>query len=346
MSLRACIPAMLTLAAAAGAAQGGEIAGTLRPASRVESVTAIDRAVDRRYPAVFDAGTGRYRVRNLPAGTYDLVLETKVGRIEGVDLHVEAEAPATKPTVLKPAELDRGEIEAITAYLVKKMKDRADGMVKPDAIVAHVREAKMRRVELVTGVGDDAKAAAVPLTDEEVPQVSDFLLGLITLARVRDGLPRDYDLLVDAPSKPDGRIRVTPVAPELTGADRKWLIDWVNALKIFENRKRVLDLDGTGERARVLVEKIRDLPTSLPVPEPTAFWRVEIFHFRKYYGGWSKEKYTVIVRRKAPVREFRTYRWMFEKRLGGIAVTADAVTAVPAYEVPAALDPARGRVPY
>jgi hypothetical protein len=87
-------------------------------------------------------------------------------------------------------------------------------------------------------------------------------------------------------------------------------------------------------------------PTTLPVKEPTAFWRIEIFDFNKYYGGWTKDKATVVVHEQVTIREFRTYRWMFEKRLGGIAVAADGTTTVPTYEVPEKLDPAKGRVPY
>jgi hypothetical protein len=96
----------------------------------------------------------------------------------------------------------------------------------------------------------------------------------------------------------------------------------------------------------VLVEKVRDTPTTLPVKEPTAFWRIEIFDFRKYYGGWSKDRETCIVRRQAPIREFRTWEWVFDKRLGGVVVTAGGETAVQEYEVPEKLDGARGRTPY
>jgi len=326
----------------------GEISGVLRPADRVSAVTAVDRATKKTFTAAYDRTTGKYHFRNLPNATYDLVLETTAGRIEGVDLTVDQVAPTAKPTKLTPAELDKGEIEGIAAYLLKICKDRKQVTPAFDAILASVRETKMKAVHLVKGKpgGEALVPFAVPLKKDEVPQVSDYLLGLITLARVRDALPRDFDLLLETPGGKASMVYVIPVAPELTAADRKWLIDWVNNLKIFENKKRVLDLDGTGERARVLVEKIRDRKTSLPVKEPTAFWRIEIFDFKKYYGGWNKEKYTVIVRQRVAVRTFRTYRWMFDKRLGGIRVSATGVVTVPDYEVPETLDPARGRVPF
>ena len=338
----------LVLALLAPAATAGEITGVLKPADRVKSVRAVDRATKRTFTARYDRANGKYRFRNLPKGTYDLVLETTAGRIEGVNLKVEMDAPKAKPMRLKPAELDRGEIESIAAYLLKTTKERKKDVLAFDAVLARVRETKMKTVALVKGKAGDPELSGVevPLKSDEVPQVGDLVLGLISLARVRDQLPRDFDLFLETPGGKAGMIVVIPVPPELTAAECKWLIDWVDHLKIFENRKRVLDVDGTGERARVLVEKIRDKPTSLPVKEPTAFWRIEIFDFRKYYGGWSKEKYTVIVRQKVPIRTFRTYRWMFEKRLGGIDVNAVGVTPVATYEVPEKLDAARGRVPF
>ncbi|KPJ57747.1 MAG: hypothetical protein AMS16_00840 [Planctomycetes bacterium DG_58] len=346
--LALALPALLLLAACARA---GEIAGTLKPADRVLSARAIDRETKKTFAADVDRQSGKYHFKNLPRGTYDIILETSVGRIEGVNLKVDQAGPKRQSMTLEPSELDKGEITTIAGFLAGLVKDRAGKTPTVEWLCARVRQTKMREVYLGKDRFDpDGSEASVkvPLKDDERPQVSDMLLGLISLVRVRDQLPRDFDLVivVDVQKHKVGEIRIVPVPPELTEKDRKWLIDWVDKLKIFENKKRVLDLDGTGDRARVLVEKLRDRPTTLPAKEPTAFWRVEIFHFQKYYGGWNKEKYTVIVRQRVPIRKLRTYRWMFEKRLGGIRVAADAVTDVTEYEVPSKLDPARGRVPY
>jgi len=329
--------------------RGGELAGTVKPAGRVTSVSAIDREMKKTFAASWDRETGKFHFRNLPGGTYDIILETAVGRIEGVNLKVAATEPKGQILTLKPSELDKGEILALVAFLTRACQQRPEDALKTDELLAEVRQARMTAVYLRRDAPAGAKAAPVkevPLKDEERPQVSDALLGLISLTRVRDQLPRDYDLAIDVREGKPGAITVQPVSPEMTAADRKWLTDWVNNLKIFENKKRVLDLEGTSERARVLVEKLRDKPTTLSAKEPMAIWRVEIFDFRKYYGGWTKEKYHVIVRKNVPIRKFRTYRWMFEKRLGGMRVAADSVTTVPQYEIPAELDAARGRVPY
>ena len=347
--MRDAVKATVFVLLCVGMAPAGEITGTLTPATRVTSVSAVDRDTKKSFTASYDSRSGRYRLRNLPRGTYDVILETKAGRIEGANLRVDRMAPKTKPMRLKPAELDRGEVRAITAYLLKLRTERRKDTPDFDALFANVRAKKMKKVTLVKrNPGGDLTPFDVPLEKDELPQVSDFLLGLISLARVRDQLPRDFDLMIELDKGEAKRILVIPAPPELTGKDRKWLIDWVDGIKGFENKRRVLDLDGTGMHARVLVEKIRDKPTSLAVKEPTAFWRIEIFDFKKYYGGWSKveNRFTVLVRQKVAIRKFRTYRWMFEKRLGGIRVDADSVVTVPGYEVPEKFDPARSRLPY
>ena len=335
----------LALAGSAGAA---EITGTLRPPERVTAVSAIDRGTKKTFDATYDRTTGKYRFVNLPAGAYDIILETMAGRIEGVDLQVEETVPVAKRLSVTPADLDRDEIAGVVDLLTKLTTERKGEKPQANALVACIREGALTVVSLVkgkpfTGV---ARTLQVPLRDKEPAQVGDALLGLVSLAKVRDQLPRDFDLVVEFAQGEPGDISILPVAPGLTDKDRQWLVDWVNQLKIFENKKRVLDLDGTGDRARVLVEKLHDEPTTLPTQEPTAFWRIEILDFKKYYGGWSPEKPTVVLREQVPIRKFRTYRWMFEKRLGGVRAVEGAVSVVPDYDVPETLDAARGRVPY
>jgi hypothetical protein len=337
--------AALLLAGSAGAA---EITGTLKPPDRVTAVSAVDRGTKKTFDATYDRATGKYRFANLPAGAYDLLLETTAGRIEGVDLKVEETAPLAKPLSVTPSDLDRDEIAGVVDLLTKLTTERKGEKPQADALVACIREGALTVVSLVKGkpLTTGARMFQVPLRDKEPAQVGDTLLGLVSLAKVRDQLPRDFDLVVDFAQGGPGEISVLPVAPGLTDKDRQWLVNWVDQLKIFENKKRVLDLDGTGDRARVLVQKVRDEPTTLPTKEPTAFWRVEIQDFRKYYGGWSPEKSTVVVREQVPIRKFRTYKWMFEKALGGIRAAEGAVSVVPDYSVPETLDPARALMPY
>jgi len=327
-----------------------EITGKLSPPERVTSVSAVDRGAKRTFDATYDRTTGKYRLANLPTGTYDILLETAAGRIEGVDLKVEETAPAAKRLSVTPADLDKDEIAGVVDLLTKlcteRKAERPQGA--PDALVACVRENAVTVVSLVKGkpLTAGAQMFKVPLRDQEPARIGEALLGLVSLTKVRDQLPRDFDLIVALTQGGPGEISVLPVSPGMTEKDREWIVNWVNQLKIFENKKRVLDLDGTGDRARVLVLKVRDEPTTLPTQEPTAFWRIEILDFKKYYGGWSSEKSTVVVREQVPIRKFRTYKWMFEKRLGGIRAAEGAVSVVPDYNVPETLDATRGLVPY
>ncbi|MFP4056066.1 MAG: hypothetical protein ACLF0G_04275 [Candidatus Brocadiia bacterium] len=91
--------ALLTLAATAGAAATGRLAGTVSPPGRalkvgvVERIPATIKALrDKRRWGRLDQATGKYVVDNLAPGKYDLVVETPRGRIEGVELSVRGEA--------------------------------------------------------------------------------------------------------------------------------------------------------------------------------------------------------------------------------------------------------------
>ena len=117
--VRCGLRTVLLLLIAAAAVSAGEITGRLAPPGRVSSVSAVDRVTKKTFTASYSRKTGDYRFRNLPSGTYDLILETKAGRIEGVNLIVAESLPKAKPDVLKPSELDKGEIRNIAAYLGK-----------------------------------------------------------------------------------------------------------------------------------------------------------------------------------------------------------------------------------
>ncbi len=322
----------------------GEISGKLTPPERVKSVSALDRGAKMTYPATFDPKTGEYRAQNLPAGTYDLLLETTAGKIEGANLKVRDEESKPAPQSLKPSELDREELAKIGLWLAglyaERSKDREKA--RPESFIVHMREARVSSAAIVAG----GKTLDVPLKEDEPATLADELIGLTVLVRERNKLPPDFDL--SAGLAEDAPITVTSVPPELTEKDRAWILDWVARLYTFENKNRVLDMDGNGQHARVLVEAVRDKQEglTLDVKEPTAFWRVEIYELNKHYGGWSKDKTTVLFREQVPLRVFRTYRWTWDKRLGGIVVSAEGTTTVAPCEVPEKLDPAKGRTPY
>ncbi|HEY7313046.1 MAG TPA: hypothetical protein VH643_27030 [Gemmataceae bacterium] len=80
----------------------GTIHGRVDRARDVTAVFAINRANDKKYPAVIDAKQGQFVIKDLPLGaTYDCVLDAGPVRLEGVNLKVppsdyEEEQPLTK----------------------------------------------------------------------------------------------------------------------------------------------------------------------------------------------------------------------------------------------------------
>ena len=85
------LPAALQLAAyvALAAQNVGTIKGTITPPERVVGVQAVDRKNKNAHTheAKFDAKTGKFTVAGLPPGrTYDLIVLTPAGEIQGVDM--------------------------------------------------------------------------------------------------------------------------------------------------------------------------------------------------------------------------------------------------------------------
>ena len=62
------------------------IRGTLTPPDRVKKAYLWERAMDLRIPVTVDPKTGAFEVTGLRLGTYDLVIETPWGRLEGLDM--------------------------------------------------------------------------------------------------------------------------------------------------------------------------------------------------------------------------------------------------------------------
>ncbi|MBL7223443.1 MAG: hypothetical protein ISS72_06305 [Candidatus Brocadiae bacterium] len=84
---------------AAAPAGTGRVVGKLTPAGRAVRVGAVERVpptimklLDKTHWGRLDEARGSYVVDNLKPGTYDLAVETKAGRIEGVVLRVRGEA--------------------------------------------------------------------------------------------------------------------------------------------------------------------------------------------------------------------------------------------------------------
>jgi len=91
----------------------GSISGTVEPVARCRAIHAIDRTrvikdkkkmdknAKRGVPATIDRHTGKFVIRNLPDGVYDLAVDTTIGRIEGFDCSLSILDYSDKPLTEK-----------------------------------------------------------------------------------------------------------------------------------------------------------------------------------------------------------------------------------------------------
>jgi hypothetical protein len=93
----------------------------------------------------------------------------------------------------------------------------------------------------------------------------------------------------------------------------------------YENKVEALFLGGDETAVRVLMQLVRDDPTSFDAEfgAPAATIRHEVWQYSFRYGQWSKERRTAILDRVLLARaELAGWTWLWEPALGGIAVGA------------------------
>jgi hypothetical protein len=116
----------------------------------------------------------------------------------------------------------------------------------------------------------------------------------------------------------------------------------------YENKVEPLYLAGDKKTVRILVQLIRDKPTSYEADSPgAATMRHEIWQYSWNYGGWQKEKRTKVMDRVLLNRdELRKWTWLWDPKLGGIEIKDQAVELK--YEIPKPLKDAKlkGLFPY
>jgi len=181
------------------------------------------------------------------------------------------------------------------------------------------------------------------------------------------GLPvgRRYDLIVETSL---GRIEGVDLAPfetdlerlrgqriqanprEFVPEDREAIVELITKVKQFENFVRAIYIVGHGDKATALVEKarIQDAQTGPFHSEQgnEAIWRLELWYFRKWYGGWERigNAETVLYRQRMPRSRYDAMNWVFSDSLGGIEVGPTGTSPVVTIHIPDRLDPNLGRV--
>jgi hypothetical protein len=146
----------------AGAAWGGTLRLRVSPVDGINSVQALDResgqACDLAKTST-DEGTAVYERADLPPGTYDLVLLTPRGRIEGVNLHT------TNGVDTEGA----GSATALSEADVKEITRLVTGMTS---------FADRRRILALEGAGTEARVLVEELTTRQttLPSAQPFVV--------------------------------------------------------------------------------------------------------------------------------------------------------------------------
>ncbi len=121
---------------------------------------------------------------------------------------------------------------------------------------------------------------------------------------------------------------------------REWILKHISKSARYENRVTPLFLAGGEKQVRILVQLVRDRPTSFDgdFGGPVATVRHEVWQYTNNYGGWVKDRRAEVLDRILMARgEFHRWTWIWEPRLGGIEVTGSARTL--AMPLPERFDP-------
>lgn len=127
-------------------------------------------------------------------------------------------------------------------------------------------------------------------------------------------------------------------------ADANELIAYVRKLKDFANVRRALYVRGEGPRAAMLVEVMR---TRAFYAQRGAeiIWRTELWYFRWRYGGWERQANVerVLERHRIPRDRWRGITLVYYPQLSAHVDEHGKSWAIE-FDIPKALDPARGRI--
>ena len=131
-----------------------------------------------------------------------------------------------------------------------------------------------------------------------------------------------------------------PDAREPDEETSDWIVNHIAKSRHYENKVAPLFLAGDEKQVRILVQLVRDKPTSYDADfgAPVATVRHEIWQYTNNYGGWVKDRRTEVLDRILLARsEFQRWTWVWEPRLGGIDVGTKPVTV--SYALPERFDP-------
>ena len=141
------------------------------------------------------------------------------------------------------------------------------------------------------------------------------------------------------------QLGIKPEPPHRFGrADLAELEAYVRDLKDFADVRRPLYIHGFGRRATMLVEVMRTRAFHARRGDEV-IWRTELWYFRYHYGGWERVPNVerVLERRRIPADQWRRITKVYYPELTA-RVDEKGRSKPVTFEIPKALDPARGRL--
>ena len=117
----------------------GTISGRIRAPGKVIFIMAFNKEENRKYEGSIDAWTGEYVIKDLPEGSYDIVLKTEKYLIEGLRLYIPRRS-GEKLIVEDRKELEM-RIKSVEPFFNRKKILRLSGGGKyADVLVEQVRD--------------------------------------------------------------------------------------------------------------------------------------------------------------------------------------------------------------
>jgi hypothetical protein len=135
-------------------------------------------------------------------------------------------------------------------------------------------------------------------------------------------------------------------SPAPDSAARETIVQDIAASRHYENKVAPLALatDAAGQDVRILMQLVRDLPTTFDgdAGHQVATVRHEFWQYHNRYGSWSKDKRTVVIDRiLLPADEWKRWTWAWSPALGGIEVGLGKAPAEVKIGWPTRPDPSR-----
>jgi hypothetical protein len=208
------------------------------------------------------------------------------------------------------------------------------------------------KVEALCRTAIAGKPAPDPRKPYVFPGQYDSKTGAFTIPNLPDG---DYDLRLSVAGGTiegaDLRLEPATIDRQFDDDDRKEILGKIeNYPDAFMDIQRPLYLEGNGSHAKALVELIRyrDFYSGKAGEQ---VWRVEIWPFDYYYGGWVIRKHgmAAIARVRTNVdmapQAFHDLLRLFDPKVGGIAIKDGKPVSDFRYAIPEKLDMAMGKMP-